>query len=123
MTKAERKEVELTINEQVIVYNLAEGNLTKREDASAIFDKYIRDHVRGGRVSPELNFLCEVFAKVPCTVMKNQYRQAILTKIPPAVHYDPEGGHFYYHDGSAMSTHFWRRWIDRRKEFPQIKFV
>lgn len=76
----EIKEVELTTDEKDIVRCLAEDDLTKRPLALHIFRKHISDHVRGGNVSPEINFLSEVFSKCPCTVMKMQYRKAILAK-------------------------------------------
>jgi hypothetical protein len=74
------KEVELTADEKSVVLLLAEGDLAMRPQALPIFRKHISDHVRGGSVSPEINFLSEVFSKCPCTVMKMQYRKAILEK-------------------------------------------
>jgi hypothetical protein len=119
MKTQDRKEVELSEEQKVTIYCLAEGDLTHRADAEKIFMENIAAHVQGGRVSDFMNFLSEVFNKCPDAMLKKMYRDRILRTIPPGVSYSARDDRFYFNTGAAMSTHFWRSWIERRAEFPQ----
>ena len=70
----------LSDDEKTIVRRLAEGDLTVKAEAEAIYLNHVGPFVDGGRKSVEMNFLSECFNVSPDRVLRAMYRKKILAQ-------------------------------------------